>query len=80
MQRLGEIARTHTELAIKTLVEVAINGRTDAGRVSAANSLIDRGYGKPRMSQEIEIENLRPLRIELMAAGSQTETKKDPID
>jgi hypothetical protein len=45
---LEELARTHTETALAVLVEVAQHGQSEAARVSAANSILDRGYGKPR--------------------------------
>lgn len=44
----AELARQHTADALKTLVEVCNNKRaTDSARVTAANSILDRGYGKP---------------------------------
>jgi hypothetical protein len=49
---LGEMARTHTELALKVLADVALKGESEAARVSAANAILDRGYGRP--SQAIE--------------------------
>ena len=64
-QRLSELAKTHTEEALQTLVDVARNGRTDAARVSAANALLDRAYGKPAMKQESEIVDLPPVVIEV---------------
>src|SRR6476646_8654069 len=43
-----ELARTHTAAAIETLVSIMSNPKAaPAARVSAANSLLDRGYGKP---------------------------------
>ena len=47
-QRLSEIARCHTEDALEVLLDVAKHGRTDAARVSAANAILDRAYGKAR--------------------------------
>lgn len=47
---IGELARGYTDLAIKTLAEIATQGESDAARVSAANALLDRGYGKPAQS------------------------------
>lgn len=50
---IRSLARSHTAKAIDTLVEIM--GMTDAphaARVSAANSILDRGWGKP--SQPIE--------------------------
>ena len=51
-ERLSELAKTYTEEALETLVDVARNGRTDAARVSAANALLDRAYGKPAVKEE----------------------------
>ena len=43
-----ELAREHTGEAIKTLVSIMTNPKSaPAARVSAANALLDRGYGKP---------------------------------
>ena len=64
-QRLSELAKTYTEEALQTLVDVARNGRTDAARVSAANALLDRAYGKPAVKDEKEIVDLPPVVIQL---------------
>lgn len=64
-QRLSELAKTYTEEALQTLVYVARNGRTDAARVSAANALLDRAYGKPAVKEEKEIVDLPPVVIQL---------------
>src|SRR6476469_9121262 len=43
-----ELARAHTAEAIQTLVSIMTNPNSaPAARVSAANALLDRGYGKP---------------------------------
>jgi hypothetical protein len=43
-----ELAREHTGKAIETLVSIMTNTKgAPAARVSAANALLDRGYGKP---------------------------------
>ena len=64
-QRLSEIAKTYTEEALETLVDVARNGRTDAARVSAATALLDRAYGKPTANLERSVVDLPPMIIEL---------------
>ena len=64
-QRLSELAKTYTEEALETLVDVARNGRTDAAGVSAANALLDRAYGKPAVKEEKEIVDLPPVVIQL---------------
>ncbi len=53
LAEIRSLARAHTEQALNVLVGVM--GQTDAppaARVSAANSILDRGWGKP--AQPIE--------------------------
>ena len=64
-QRLSELAKTYTEEALQTLVDVAKSGRTDAARLSAADALLDRAYGKPAVKEEKEIVDLPPAVIQL---------------
>ena len=66
-QRLSELAKDYTHDALLTLVDVAKNGRSDAARVSAANALLDRGYGKPAVKEEIEAIDLPPVVIQIKA-------------
>ena len=70
-QRLSEIAKTYTEEALQTLVDIARNGRTDAARVSAANALLDRAYGKPAAREEKSIVDPPPMVIELTSPRCQ---------
>ena len=45
---IREAARTHSVTAINALVEIVENTKAPpAARVAAANSLLDRGFGKP---------------------------------
>jgi hypothetical protein len=44
---LRDLARQHTEAALATLVEIALNGENESARVTAANALLDRAWGKP---------------------------------
>ena len=47
-KRVREIAREHTEDAMKALVEICNDKNASApARVSAACAILDRGYGKP---------------------------------
>ena len=43
---LRELAREYTAEALEALVDV-LRTETGAARVSAANAILDRGYGKP---------------------------------
>lgn len=51
---IRSLARSHTALAIRTLVGVAAQRTApQSARVAAATALLDRGWGKPK--QELEI-------------------------
>jgi hypothetical protein len=49
--RVADLARSYTTEAIETLVELMRHGRDDRVRGTAAQALLDRGWGKAR--QEI---------------------------
>lgn len=49
---LEELAKTHTETALNTLVSIATASESDAARVTAANSILDRAYGKAKQAME----------------------------
>jgi hypothetical protein len=51
LTEIRSIARSHTRTAINVLVGVMrAKDATAAARVSAANALLDRGWGKPPQS------------------------------
>jgi len=41
-----DLARAHTEEAIRTLVDIMRTAKHPAARVAAAQALLDRGWGK----------------------------------
>ena len=47
--RVAELARSYTSEAIDTLVELMRHGRDDRVRGTAAQALLDRGWGKPKV-------------------------------
>ena len=50
---IRSMARSHTKTAINTLVGVMRSPKaTHAARVSAANAILDRGWGKPQQALE----------------------------
>lgn len=49
---LSDLARQHTNTALKALVDIAQKGESESARVAAANALLDRAYGKPTQSHE----------------------------
>ena len=60
--RLAELAKSYSDIAFNTLVDVAINGTSDSARIAAANSILDRGYGKPK-SDGVEVVELPAIVI-----------------
>ena len=44
---LQEAAQVYTPAALKTLNDICVSGESEAARVAAANSLLDRGHGRP---------------------------------
>ena len=61
--RLSELAKSYTDIAFSTLVDVAMNGSSDTARIAAANSILDRGYGKPKADLE-EVVDLPAIVIQ----------------
>lgn len=47
--RVADLARSYTSEAIETLVDLMRNGRDERVRGTAAQTLLDRGWGKPKV-------------------------------
>jgi len=58
---LSEMAKDHAETALQTLVHIATKGEGEAARVSAANAILDRAYGKPPQALEHTGPNGGPI-------------------
>ena len=55
LAEVRELARTHTAEAIETLALIMRDPNQNArARVAAARELLDRGYGKPPQSLEVD--------------------------
>lgn len=57
-ERIKELCRSHAELAIRALVDVADDPEArDAARVKAADVLLQRGFGAPerRVEQKVDV-------------------------
>ena len=69
---LAEMAKKHAPAALQTLVKIASDKEAPhAARVSAANAILDRGYGKPPQALEHSSPDgsmSPPSRIEIIAA------------
>ena len=63
---LKDLAREYTTSALETLANIMVDGESEAARVSAANAILDRGYGKP--SQTIDAgENITNMLAAIIA-------------
>ena len=61
--RLAELADSYSDIAFNTLVDVVINGTSDSAWIAAANSTLDRGFGKPK-SVRVEVVELPAMVIQ----------------
>jgi hypothetical protein len=52
-------ARKHSLVALKTIVEICKNGESQTVRLAAANSILDRGFGRP--TQSIDLSSDGPV-------------------
>ncbi len=59
LTEIRSLARSHTRTALSVLVRVMRSkDATAAARVSAANAILDRGWGKPTQSVETDVDTL----------------------
>lgn len=49
-------AQQYTDDALQTLAQIMKAGESEAARVAAANSILDRGYGKPKQSLDVDAD------------------------
>lgn len=66
---LKSLARSYTEIAVKTLGGIAQNGESEAARVGAAVALLDRGWGKPNQPHDAKIDGELRITIRKMMDG-----------
>lgn len=70
-KEIAEMARDYAEDAMKVLVDVARDANAPAAaRVSAANAIIDRGYGKAPATVEPTVNPLAEAIREISRRGS----------
>ncbi|MDC3402212.1 DUF5681 domain-containing protein [Alphaproteobacteria bacterium] len=55
---VAELARSYTVEAMETLVELMRNGRDERVRGTAAQALLDRGWGKPKVELKTNADGL----------------------
>jgi hypothetical protein len=55
------LAREHSPAAIRTLAEIACKGKNENARITAAVALLDRAYGRPAQSVELDLKLTKNL-------------------
>ena len=55
LSAIAPMARRHSAAAIRTLAEIAEKGSPDSARIAAAVALLDRGFGRPAASVELDL-------------------------
>lgn len=65
--RISELARSYSEHAIQVIVDCLADDDPNV-RIKAANSLLDRGLGKPSMAIKSEAEDQRIV-VKIMKFG-----------
>ena len=68
-QKVAELAHSYTTEAIETLVELMRSGNDERVRGTAAQALLDRGWGKPKLEVVSDeagyVQALRALAAEI---------------
>ncbi len=57
-EEVRELARAFTTEAVTTLVEVMKRGKSEGARIAAANTLLERGWGRPLQQVEVKRSSL----------------------
>ena len=70
LAKMQELARQHAPEALETLVQIMASSKSPpAARISAANAILDRGFGKPvPIVSELTPADVRTLSDEELTA------------
>ena len=61
----SELAKSYADVGFSALADVDIVGSSNTSRIAAANSVLDRGDGKPKLDQKEVVElSLRDIQAE----------------
>ncbi len=76
---LRKTARLYTERAFLVLIAIAEDGQNEAARVKAAETILDRGWGRPVPAEEAK-PPLPPTNIHVLFPGAQQQTTFQEAD
>lgn len=86
LEGIQKLAREHGDAAIRVLLAVAENGKSESARVAAASALLDRGYGKPPQFATNDPEAFRRANelsddeLAAIAAAGRERAAEAPVD
>lgn len=72
--KVAELARSYTSEAIDTLVELMRHGKDERVRGTAAQAMLDRGWGKPK--QELLTEEFSGLLASLRVVSDRIKARE----
>lgn len=77
-RELADMAKDHAESALSVLTKIMANDQEPASaRVSAANAILDRGYGKPPQASIISTDPNNPLPPTAIILAAATSDQRD---
>lgn len=80
-QTIAQLAAQYTNEALATLAEIMRTGSSDAARVNAANSLLDRGHGKAGVAEgQGDDDEPASLTVTIKAAAPVAEVRVSRTD
>lgn len=82
-QYIRDLARKYTDRAVAVLVDIMENSKADATRSTAAQYLIDRGWGRPAQTlvgTDDESKKLIPNKIEIVLKDSKPQVVPNIIE
>jgi hypothetical protein len=65
---LAELGRSHAEAAFKILADIAKDGESESARLSAANAILDRVFGRPKQAQDLGGAEEPPVKVVIEGA------------
>jgi hypothetical protein len=79
-EEIDPVAQQHASMALRSLVKILVHGKAEGARISAANEILDRGYGKPAVEIGGDAAMLPfmtpPLPASTLSAEIRTEARK----
>lgn len=71
-----EAAKAHTMTAIETLVDEMKHGKNGASRVAAATAILNRGWGAPKQTVDVDVNHKQDWSAMLDALDSWNKSKE----